>query len=360
MSIIIFLLMLTLLVFVHELGHFLFAKKNGIRVDEFAIGFPPKIFSFTKGETKYSLNIVPLGGYVKIFGENPDDESIAGPDKERSFVNKSKKVQALVLFGGILFNILFAFVLFSASYMIGVTGLPQDERQTPRLYVTDIVKDSPAEKSGLIKGDMILSLKEGESVVSEITPDVVRKIVGASEGKPVDLTILRNNESLQVSVVPEKGVATNNSYAIGIQMVELSNLKLGFFASIAKGAEMTMLVTKETVVGILSFLKNVVTFNADFKSVSGPVGIAGLVGEASHFGFGYLISFAALISINLAVINLIPFPALDGGRLLFVAIEAIIKRPLNPKIANTVNAIGFILLLTLMVFVTISDVKRLF
>lgn len=359
MSIIIFLVMLTLLVFVHELGHFLFAKKNGIRVDEFAIGFPPKLFSFKKGETVYSINIVPLGGFVKIFGENPDEESLEGPDKQRSFVNKSKKVQALVLVAGIIFNILFAFVLFTMSYMVGVTNVSDESGNTAELYVTDIRKDSPAERAGLKKGDIIKSISDEDRLIENVNPDTIKKFVSYSGGEELNLLVSRDSLERNISVVPEK-ISEDSDYVIGIQMVELNNLKLGFFASIWQGAKMTVLVTKETVVGILGFLKNVVTFSADFKSVSGPVGIAGLVGEASHFGFGYLLSFAALISINLAVINLIPFPALDGGRLLFVVIEAIIRKPINPKIANSVNAVGFILLLILMVFVTVSDVSRLF
>lgn len=359
MSVIIFLVMLTLLVFVHELGHFLFAKKNGIRVDEFAIGFPPKLFSWKKGETKYSINIVPLGGFVRIFGENPDEESLEGPDKDRSFVNKSKKVQSLVLVAGIIFNILFAFVLFSLSYMVGVADVSSAPNNTTRLYVTDIREGSPAEKAGLKKGDIIESIGDEGRIIENVTPDSIKTFIGYSGGEELHLSVNRDSSKLDIDVTPEK-ISEDSDYVIGIQMVELNNLKLGFFASIWQGAKMTVLVTKETIFGILSFLKNVITFSADFKSVSGPVGIAGLVGEASHFGFGYLLSFAALISINLAVINLIPFPALDGGRLLFVIIEAIIRRPINPKVANTINAIGFMLLLVLMVFVTFSDIRRLF
>ena len=359
MSIIIFLVMLTLLVFVHELGHFLFAKKNGIRVDEFAIGFPPKLFSWKKGETKYSINIVPLGGFVRIFGENPDEESLEGPDKDRSFVNKSKKVQSLVLVAGIIFNILFAFVLFSLSYMVGVADVSSTPNNTTRLYVTDIREGSPAEKAGLKKGDIIESIGDEGRIIENVTPDSIKTFIGYSGGEELHLSVNRDSSKLDIDVTPEK-ISEDSDYVIGIQMVELNNLKLGFFASIWQGAKMTVLVTKETIFGILSFLKNVITFSADFKSVSGPVGIAGLVGEASHFGFGYLLSFAALISINLAVINLIPFPALDGGRLLFVIIEAIIRRPINPKVAHTINAIGFMLLLVLMVFVTFSDIRRLF
>ncbi len=357
MSIIIFLLILSALVFVHELGHFLVAKKNGIRVDEFAIGFPPKLFSIKKGETTYAINLLPLGGYVKIFGENPDDESINGPDKERSFVNKSKLAQASVLVAGIVFNILFAFVLFSASFMVGVSGLGE-QTDGSKLVVAGVLKDSAASIGGLQEGDIITKLA-GKTELVDINAETVREFVNQSNGESIQVTVLRGSETKLLEITPQKDVE-QNVYLVGIQMMELSEVKLPIHKAIVEGAKMTVLVVKETTVGIVHFLWNIVTFNANFKDVAGPVGIAGLVGEASKFGLGYLFSFAALISINLAVINLIPFPALDGGRLLFVAIEAITRKPLNPKIANTLNLVGFALLLVLMLAVTFSDIKKLF
>lgn len=359
MSIIIFLIILSALVFVHELGHFLFAKKNGIRVDEFAIGFPPRLFSWKRGETRYSVNLLPLGGYVKIFGENPDEESLNGPDSGRSFVNKSKLVQASVLVAGILFNILFAWILFTGSFMAGVVNIDPEGVGEGKLYVTNVLPESPAAKADMKAGDEIVALSNSKGTLQDISADKVREFVNNSNGEEVAVSIKRGDEFIDVRPTPTNKI-NENQYVIGIQMAEVVEVKLPIHKAIWEGAKVTALVVKETAVGIVQFLWNIVTFNANFKDVAGPVGIAGLVGEASKFGIGYLLSFAALISINLAIINLIPFPALDGGRLLFVAIEAVIKRPINPKIANTLNMIGFVLLLLLMLLVTVSDVRKLF
>lgn len=357
MSIIIFLIVLSVLVFVHELGHFLFAKKNGIRVDEFAIGFPPRLFAFKKGETTYAINLLPLGGYVKIFGENPDEESLNGPDKARSFVNKSKLAQASVLIAGILFNVLFAWVLFISSFMVGVANISENEEANSKLLVTAVLPDSPALYSGIKPGDQIISLSDTEVLKEELTPEAVRAFISSEQGKQIEISLKRGQEALSVSVTPKQN--ENGEYLIGIQMAQVSEAKLPFHKAVLEGTLTTLHVIKETVVGTLGFLWKVVTFNAEFENVAGPVGIAGLVGEASKFGFGYILSFAALISINLAVINLIPFPALDGGRLLFVALEAVIRRPIPSKVANALNLIGFAFLLLLMIVITFSDIKKL-
>lgn len=359
MSIITFLIIIAALVFVHELGHFLFAKKSGIRVDEFAIGFPPKIYSWTRGETKYSINLIPFGGYVKIFGENPDEESLSGPDSERSFVRKPRHIQALVLVAGILFNVLFAWLLFTLSFSLGVTT--SSSGPNAKTVITNVVKNSPAETAGLKTGDQIVSfIKQGDKNIGDVhLPDDVKNFIGASEGEEITLVYKRGEENYSKNLKADKSIS-EDSYTIGIQMAEVETLKLPIFKAIARGAQTTALVFKETAVGIWNFLGQVFTSKANFSDVAGPVGIVGLVGEAREFGLGYLLSFTALISINLAVINLIPFPALDGGRLLFVGIEAIRRKPISPKFANTLNIIGFALLMLFMITVTISDVGKLF
>lgn len=359
MSIIIFIVILSILVFVHELGHFLFAKWNGIRVDEFAIGFPPRVFSFKKGETKYSINLLPLGGYVKIFGENPDEDSINGPDKDRSFVNKGKLAQASVLIAGILFNILFAWVLFTGSFLVGVVNIDPNGTGEGKLFVTDVLKDSPAEIAGIKAGDVLISLADSKGVAENLSPESVRYFVGNSDGQEVTVSVERGGDFLDLRAIPTKAI-TANEFVIGVSMAEIIEMKLPIHKAIWEGLKTTIVVVKETAVGIVQFLGNIVMGNGNFKDVAGPVGIAGIVGEASKFGFGYILSFAALISINLAIINLIPFPALDGGRLLFVAIETITRRPINTKFANILNLTGFVLLLLLMVLVTVSDIRKLF
>lgn len=358
MTIILFLLILTALIFVHELGHFLAAKKSGIRVDEFAIGFPPKIFSWKRGETLYSINLIPFGGFVKIHGENPDEVALTGPDKERSFVNKSKSTQAFVLSAGIIMNIFFAYFLFVGSFMLGVPSV-NDNTEGSALYITAIAESSPAELAGLQTGDKILKIETtGNVLEGKISPDaLVSFIAEAKDG--VVVTLERSGQAQEIEVLPKEGVVAGR-LAIGIQMAEVSFEKLSFFKALSKAFTTTGIVIKETTVGIAKFFASIFTFNADLKSVSGPVGIASLVGDASRFGAGYLMSFAALISINLAIINLVPFPALDGGRLLFVFLEVLLRRKISIKIQNVLNFLGFAFLMILMVVITFSDIKKLF
>ncbi|MFA7193880.1 MAG: RIP metalloprotease RseP [Candidatus Paceibacterota bacterium] len=365
MSIIIFLIILGVLIFVHELGHFSIAKWAKIRVDEFAVGFPPKIISYTKNGTKYALNLIPFGGYVKIFGENPDEESL-NPEADNSFVNKSKWIQAAVLIAGITFNIIFAWMLISASYMMSFPAIVNEENfskvENVQTHITHVAPGSPAENSGLQVGDTIQSLIAGENSLlktEQTKIEDIQNFIAENSEEEIKIVVDRNDEEQTFSVVPTSGLVEGKK-TIGIVMSELGDLQLSFFPALWQGAKTTATLLKETAVGLALFIGTAITGQANLDQVSGPVGIVGHVGDAAQFGFSYLLTFTAFISINLAVINLIPFPALDGGRLLFVAIEGIIKKPIKPKIANTLNLIGFALLMLLMISVTVSDIVKLF
>jgi regulator of sigma E protease len=359
MSFITLIIVISILVFVHEFGHFIVAKKSGVRVDEFSIGFPPRIWSFKKGETTYSINLIPFGGYVKIFGENPDEDSMNGPDSKRSFVNKRRGIQALILVAGISMNIIFAWVLLSASYMIGVEQSPRTASSTTAVLVAEVLPHSPAEAAGLKENDLVLSITDTKGVIhNKLNSPEIENIVASSNGKPIMLSIDRGGQIYTTSIAAKDGVVKDKA-ALGIAMVDVENLKLSFFPALWEGAKTTGVLITTTAIGIKDFLIQIFTFKADLSQVSGPVGIAGYLNQARQFGLSALLAFVALISINLAVINLLPFPALDGGRLLFVAIESIIRRPINPKIANTLNLIGFGLLLLLMVTITFSDISKL-
>lgn len=362
MSIVLFIIILAVLVFVHELGHFLIAKKTGVRVDEFSVGFPPRLFSFRKGETLYSLNAIPFGGYVKIFGEDPNEESMSGPDATRSLTKKPKYIQVAVLIGGILFNILFAWLLISVSLMSGYK-MPVESANYPvinsKITILSVLENSPAKKSGLVAGDEIVSMKEGGlpfSSPQEVAD--VQKFISESKTN-IQISYNRNGQTRTAYIEPALGVAGDNR-AIGISMSKVGEVHLPFFTAFWEGAKLTYDVVVQTFFSLIDFFGKVFTGKADISQVSGPVGIAGLVGDASHFGFIYLLGFTAFISINLAVINFMPFPALDGGRIFFLIIEAIIRRPISPKILNFVNALGFIFLIGLMLFVTYHDIVKLF
>ncbi|HCY18037.1 MAG: Membrane-associated zinc metalloprotease [Candidatus Nomurabacteria bacterium GW2011_GWF2_35_12] len=362
MNILIFIIILLVLVLVHEFGHFFAAKKFGIRVDEFGFGFPPRLFSFKKGEIEYSFNLLPIGGFVKIFGENPDEENTFGPDASRSFINKPKYKQAVVLFAGVFANFLLAWFLFSLGFM---SGLPTSVGNEPRGYsmadthlvVVSVLADSPAEKAGLKSGDKIVYIKSNNLDTNYISPETVRSFVAS--GNKIEIGYLRGKDTIYntVEITPQND---NGSFFIGISMDQIGIVKLPVLTAFWEGLKLDWFVTKGTVVGLYTLIKEGIEGRGSLASVTGPVGMVGIVGNAYQFGFVYLLSFSALISVNLAIINLIPFPALDGGRLFFLLIEKIKGSRLNPKFANTVNMVGFAVLIILMLLVTYHDVVKLF
>lgn len=366
MSIIIFIIILLVLVLVHEAGHFFTAKRFGIRVDEFGFGFPPKLFGKKIGETEYTFNLLPLGGFVKIFGESPDEESINGPDAERSFINKAKWKQATVLFAGIFANFLLAWLLFSISFM---SGLPTSVGSEPtgyslsdvHLVVVSVIPKSPAEISGLKSGDKIVSIKSNNFSTTYISPETVKSFVLGSPNKSIEIGYIRgNNTNINIVNVVPTAIIPGGLPAIGISMDQIGIAKLPLFSAVSEGLNLTIFTMKSTAHGLYTLIKEAIQGRGSFAAVTGPVGMVGIVGDAYKFGFVYLLSFAALISVNLGIINLLPFPALDGGRLFFLLIEKVKGSRMNPKIANTANMIGFSILILLMVVITYHDVVKLF
>ena len=384
MSVVIFIVILLVLVLVHEFGHFFTAKRFGIRVDEFGFGFPPKLFSFKKGETEYSFNLLPIGGFVKIFGENVDEADLVEVgflDKEatsekielakRSLINKPKWQQALVLFAGIFANFLLAWFLFSFGFMSGLPTSVGSEiagykLSDINLVITSVLVKSPAEKAGLQIGDKIINIKSTEkegknNFTSDVNPEIIKSFVVGSEGKEIDIGYTRgkDTEIKFVKIIPTSNVVDGKP-VIGISMDQIGTAKLPFFIALWEGMKLDLLMTKNTAIGLFTLIYDGIRGKGSFAEVTGPVGMVGIVGDAYQFGFVYLLSFAALISINLAIINLLPFPALDGGRLFFLLIEKIKGSRINPKIANTANMIGFYILILLMLVITYHDVAKLF
>ncbi len=368
MTIVIFIIILAGLIFTHELGHFWAAKKFGIRVDEFGFGFPPKLFSVKKGETEYSLNLIPIGGFVKIFGENPDEESETGSDQTRSMVNKPRHIQAIVLAAGVFLNLVLAWALFSVSLYVGMpialADLPTQTKVTEeKLLITSIMKDSPAAESGLIAGDSILTLAVDDKKIILPTIEEVQEFLQTNKNKIVEISYSRGaRKNLKEGValtMPKLGVVGEKA-GIGITMERIGVAKLSFFQSIIMGFKFTCEMTIATIISFRDFLMSLfVNGGQALSSVAGPIGLFGIVAGIRQLGLIYLINFTAIISINLAVLNILPFPALDGGRLLFLIIEAIKGSRLNPKIANSLNALGFIMLLLLMAVVAVSDILKI-
>ncbi len=392
MTALLFFIILGALVFVHELGHFISAKRAGIRVDEFALGFPPRLFSKTVGETKYSLNLVPFGGYVKIFGEDGDEDAdkrgfktqinadivaesslvnrvtesavaeVVSADDTRRFTSKSRWTQALVLSSGILGNLVFAWVLLSVSFMLGIPsstdGRYADEVRDAKLMITGVLPDSPAALQGLKAGDEIISLEGEGRRFEKKEVNEARAFIGASE-QTLTIAYRRAGASETVEIVPVKDIIPGKS-AIGVMIDTVGVVRFGFFRSLFEGLLMTADLVREVAVGLVGFIGDAVRGSANLGSVTGPIGIAGMVGEARTLGLVYLLSFTAFISINLAVINLLPIPALDGGRLFFLALEGIFRRAIPTRISRTLNATGFILLILLMIVITYRDIIKLF
>lgn len=361
MSIILFIIILASLILVHELGHFIAAKRAGVRVDEFGIGFPPRLWQKKIGETVYSVNAFPVGGFVKIFGEDPSKESLDGAESKRSLTHKPKLVQAWIISAGVIFNLLFAWFLVSIGFMVGQPFSQGDpmygERvENPSLTIMRVSPNTPAEGAGLKAGDIILSVSSGRESLANPTVDATRKFIASHED--IKLTYLRGAEKMSVNVSGVPGIIPD-ARAIGISMDMVGILKLPIHKALYAGFLTTMSATLEMTAGLLDFFKKVFIGQGTLDDIAGPVGIVGIVGDASHLGFIHLLSLTAIISINLAIINLLPFPALDGGRLMFLIIETIKRSPIKPEIANITNGIGFLILIAFMVFVTFHDIVKI-
>ncbi len=363
MSVIIFIIILSVLIVVHELGHFLAAKKFGIRVDEFGIGYPPlatKLFRWK--ETDFTLNWLPFGGFVKIFGENPELEK--GPVQSEAlpsdnFQSKNRGIQAAVLVAGVAGNFLFAWLLISLGFMTGLaapvgSSFPVEDART---VITNVIPGSPAAESGLKAGDAIVSVSRG-GVSPEVSPESISQFIDDSIA-PIEFVVNRGKSRLDLSVSPEEGIIKDKP-AIGISMDLIGSVHLPIHKALWQGLKASSETTWLTAKALGLFIVGALSGHADLSQVTGPVGIISMVGSVTELGFSYLITFTAIISINLAVINLVPFPALDGGRLLFVGIEAITRRPIPAKIFNAVNTTGFFLLILLMILITVRDVRNVF
>ena len=359
MSVGIFLIVIFLLILVHEIGHFVVAKKVGMCVDEFGIGFPPKLFSLRKKDTEYSLNLFPIGGFVKIRGD--DLREIENQSSQKgTFASGSKSAQILVLIAGVIMNILFAWVLFFVVFMMGfdtVVVSEDDMNHTQaRLVVTSVVPGSPAAGAGIEAGFVVNGLSHKENSISALTPSAVNDFVTKAES-----AITLSHEHGVAQLTPVKGLIASapEKRAVGISLALIETISFAPHIALWEATKTTISSLFHITVGVGTFITSVFLLQADFSDVAGPVGIIGLINHATGFGLSNLIIFTAIISLNLAVINLLPIPALDGGRLLFVLIEIVKGSPVPARYANVVNSIGILLLLALMLMVTIQDVMKI-
>ena len=369
MSIIIFIIILSALIIVHELGHFLVAKKFDIRVDEFGLGFPPRVTKlFTWKGTPFTLNWLPFGGFVKIFGENPTESSQLGGSASKyleaeppseSFQSKNRGIQASVLVAGVTGNFLFAWFLISLGFIVGLPApanfsLPVENART---VITAVLPATPAATAGLKSGDVILSLSRGE-IHSLLTPEAASLFIAESR-EPVTFTVERGKKISEKVVIPAENIIADR-LAVGVSMDVIGIVKLPLHKALWYGLKTTSELTLLTGRAIGAFIGQGLLGRANLSGITGPIGIVGMVGDVRELGLTYLLTFTALLSINLTIINLLPFPALDGGRLLFVGIEGVTRRSIPPRIFNVLNTASFALLILLMLLITVQDVRNIF
>jgi regulator of sigma E protease len=345
-----FMIVLGVLIFFHEFGHFLLAKLFSVKVLKFSLGFGPKLIGKKIGETEYLISAFPLGGYVKMFGEN-DDEEIAPEDAHRSFSSQPVLNRIAIAAAGPIFNLLLAFLLFSGIYI--VAGFPIITAE-----VGQVRPDSPADRAGILKGDIIEYI-EGKKINKW---NDIKKFVERSPDKGLNMVIKRGDERISTIVFPEEEIVKNifgeeiKSALIGIVTSgNIKNLKLTPFQAISEGGKKTWEVIRLTILVIVKLFQGVVPL----KTVGGPIMIGQLAAEIARENLSYLLPFMAVISINLAILNLLPVPVLDGGMILFFLIEMAIRKPISIKKREMAQKIGFFLLILLMVVIFYNDLIRI-
>ncbi len=361
MTLIVFILLFSLLILVHELGHFYWAKHFKVKVEEFGLGLPPKIKTlFRKKGTDYTLNWLPLGGFVRLLGEN--DRQVKPEDKQIAFFTKSRWQRSLILLGGIINNFLLGILFFSIIY--SVLGIPQIKGKN--ILILKVEKGSPAEIAGIQPGEIIQSLN-GKAVHSA---DFFTQMVKSQAGRMVTLKIAKVNPEGQISdqsqlksIVPRANPPANQG-ALGVVISEMPLIQyqkkpwyLAPFYGLVLGTKEAYEWSREIVFSFANLVKQSSQGHLP-QDLSGPVGIYKMTSQAQKAGWLTLMRFAAILSINLAIFNLIPFPALDGGRLLFVWLEKIIKRKTLAKVENWIHTLGFGILILLLLLVTWQDLKR--
>lgn len=395
LTVIVFVIMLGLLIFVHELGHFVVARRNGIRASEFGFGFPPRVFGIQflhdgkggrwrlirgnrdgddeeekkdleaahegrmRGGTIYSLNWIPLGGFVKIKGE---DGGCAGdPD---SFASKGAWVRIKVLAAGVTMNFVLAWLIISAGFMIGdpqpVDGTAAGSREAV-IQVDQVAAGSPAEAMGLMIGDIIVpdqSSASGKSLSLD-TVEKVQEYVSESKGKEMSLTVKRGNRTIRAVGIPRTDPPEGQG-ALGIQFSENVFVRYPWHMALWQGLLTTLNLVKLIFVSLVVILKNLILGHGTAGvELAGPVKIGMYTKQATEMGLIYVLHLAALLSINLGIINILPIPALDGGRILFILIEKIKGRSVNRKFEQFMHTIFFVALVSLMLFVTFREAFEL-
>ncbi|MDO8435126.1 MAG: M50 family metallopeptidase [bacterium] len=351
-TVIVFLAVLLVLVLVHEWGHFIVARLHGMKVEEFGFGFPPRIGGILRRGTLYSLNWLPLGGFVRIKGENGDT---VDPD---SFAGQKPWRRATVLLAGVGMNVALAWVLFTTLLAIGVpteiTGgiAPGARVSNEELRIMGLYASGPAVQAGLLIDDVVLSVN-GTPIKDAEDLRAIAKL-----GSPVTFEILRDDEKKSFTVEP-RVLEVGGQALTGLQLAHLATVRFPLHRALVEGAKQTWFAIQEIFKAFAHLFSELATSGKLSADVAGPVGIAVITGDVARQGWAHILQFGAFLSLNLAILNIVPFPALDGGRLLFVIIEKLKGKPVRARTEALIHQIGFITLLLFVVLVTYRDIVRL-
>jgi regulator of sigma E protease len=362
-SIIVFLLVLGFLVFIHELGHFAVAKWTGMRVDEFALGFPPRIWGKKRGETTYALNAIPFGGYVKIHGENHDNED----HDPRAFDHKPVLARLAVMLAGVSMNVLFAYVALTIAFMVGFSSVAQDVTQIPgavllnrSVQIVGINTKSPAAAAGLQAGDTVESFETPDGQVRHMdsTDELIDYTKGLQAAGITDVTVHYNREGDEHTA---HATLNTEGLALGISIQSQDTVRVPWYRAPEVAFTECRVIVSVTWDALKAFGVKLFAHAQLDPNVSGPIGIYQATATATKVGFAEVLFIMIVLSLNLALLNLLPLPALDGGRVLFLIIEAAFrKRIIQRRIEATLTNLSFFVLIGLMVVLTARDIFRLF
>ncbi len=337
-TLIIAIVFLGILIVGHELGHFTVAKWFKLKVEEFGFGFPPRLLKKKIGETVYTLNAIPFGGFVKIYGEDHSEEIL---EKERSFESLPASKKSLIVAAGAIMNFIIGWFAISMVFMIGVA---------PTVFIGQVSKESPAALVGLKEGDEL----KGFNNVSEFT-----SFVNQNRGNEIDLNVVRENRKLIIKAIPRVNPPLGEG-PLGVSLIDGGIPKHSITEALYEGGKASLKILGTIFVNLFKLVTGLLTGNWQATAgVTGPIGIFNFLGTASKLGVVYLLQILSLISLNLTAINMIPFPALDGGRLFFILYEKLSGSKLNYKVQAIAHTVGFAILILLMVIVTVKDIINL-
>lgn len=357
LALLVFVFIFGLLIFIHELGHFLAAKRANVLVSEFAFGFPPRIWAKKVGETEYALNLIPFGGYVKMLGEGEDPDASAKRNP-RSYAHQPWQTRAKIILAGVTMNALLAYVIITLGLLFGWPGLMTPPAEvplaiiTPRVEIEAVEAASPGERLGLLVGDRLVKL-DGQAITDR---DSLIKQLQTKAGQAVEVQIERRGQTLVLS-----GELNSEPPVLGVALNDRTTYRLPFYWAPIYAPYETGRALSVLVVGIVQFLATIVSTQSIPEGAAGPVGIYVATKDYLEAGFWPLAAFTALLSANLAVLNILPIPALDGGHLLFIILERLNKgrRVLAHQIESVLHLVGFAFFLVLILAITYQDILKL-